>query len=34
MESYSKFGDAVEGPLQLGDRGAVLEVKQGPNMEP
>jgi hypothetical protein len=34
VDCYSKFGDAMGGPLQIGDRGTVIEVKQGPNQEP
>lgn len=34
VDCYAKFGDASGGPLQLGDRGTVIEVKQGPNQEP
>jgi hypothetical protein len=29
VEEYSKYGDAAEGPLQLGDRGRVVEIKEG-----
>lgn len=34
VDCYAKFGDASDGPLQLGDRGTVIEVKHGPNLEP
>ena len=34
VDCYAKFGDALGGPLQLSDRGMVIEVKHGPNLEP
>jgi hypothetical protein len=33
VETYSKFGDACMGPLSVGDRGVVTEVKRGGNAE-
>jgi hypothetical protein len=30
---YNRYGDAVCGPLQIGDRGIVVEVQKGPNGE-
>jgi hypothetical protein len=32
-EGYDRYGDAVCGPLQVGDRGIVVEVQKGPNGE-
>jgi hypothetical protein len=29
VEEYSKYGDAAEGPLELGERGRVVEIKEG-----
>lgn len=34
VDCYAKFGDAMDGPLQIGDRGTIIEVKQEPNQEP
>lgn len=33
VEGYDKYGDASGGPLQLGDRGTVVELQRGPNGE-
>lgn len=32
-EGYDRYGDAICGPLQIGDRGIVVEVQKGPNGE-
>jgi hypothetical protein len=32
-EGYDRYGDAMSGPLQIGDRGIVVEVQKGPNGE-
>ena len=33
VDSYTKYGDASGGPLQPGDRGAVIQVKKGQGVE-
>lgn len=33
VHNYAKFGDASSGPLQPGDRGTVVELKEGPGGE-
>lgn len=33
VEGFERYGDAVGGPLQLGDRGVVVELQRGPNGE-
>ena len=33
VEGYERFGDASSGPLQVGDRGVVVEMQRGPNGE-
>lgn len=33
VEGYERFGDASSGPLQVGDRGVVVELQRGPNGE-
>jgi hypothetical protein len=32
-EDFEKYGDAVGGPLRVGDRGVVVELQRGPNKE-
>ena len=33
MEGFERYGDASSGPLQVGDRGIVVDVQRGPNGE-
>jgi hypothetical protein len=33
VEGYERYGDATSGPLQIGDRGVVVEQQRGPNGE-
>jgi hypothetical protein len=33
VDGYERFGDAANGPLQPGERGAVFDVQEGPNGE-
>lgn len=33
VEGYERYGDATSGPLQVGDRGVVVELQRGPNGE-
>jgi hypothetical protein len=33
VERYETYGDAGGGPLQVGDRGVVVEIQRGPNGE-
>lgn len=31
VDGYERYGDASSGPLQVGDRGIVVDVQRGPN---
>lgn len=33
VEGFERYGDASSGPLQVGDRGIVVDVQRGPNGE-
>ena len=33
VEGFDRYGDASSGPLQLGDRGIVVDVQKGANGE-
>jgi hypothetical protein len=33
VEGFDRFDDASSGPLQVGDRGVVVDVQRGPNGE-
>jgi hypothetical protein len=33
VEGFERYGDALGGPLQAGDRGVVVELQRGPNGE-
>ena len=33
VDGFEKFGDASGGPLQVGDRGVVVDIQRGPNGE-
>jgi hypothetical protein len=32
-EGFEKYGESIGGPLQVGDRGVVVEAQRGPNGE-
>jgi hypothetical protein len=33
VEGFERYGDASSGPLQVGDRGIVVDLQRGPNGE-